>query len=131
MELRTRLQDEFNRRVERNPRYSLRAFGRVLRLHHTTLARLFKGDRTASRALIRRVATRVGLSPDALQATLIAEDARRVIAAASEPDFRADCRWIAMKSGVEVDDINRALHFLIHQRRLVMTSPTTWTINDT
>lgn len=130
MDLQTRLKDEFSRRVQRNPRYSLRAFGRALGLHHTTLCRLFNGTRTLTRLSIHRVGARLGLTPDELRAAVIAEDARKVLAAASSPDFRPDCRWIAMKSGVDIDDINRALHFLIHQRRLVMTSATTWTVPD-
>jgi hypothetical protein len=114
--------------VERNPRYSLRAFGRTLSLHHSTLARLFNGNRTLSRPMIRRVGARLGMTADELQVAITAEDARKVLAAAAAPDFRPDCRWIAMKTGIDVDDINRTLHFLIHQRRLVMSSATNWTI---
>ena len=33
-----------------------------------------------------------------------------------------------MKTGVEVDDVNRALHLLIYERRLVMGNPTSWTV---
>ena len=103
MEIRDRLRAEFARRVERNPRYSQRAFARLLSLHHTT--------------------------PAEVRAARLAEDARRVLNLALAHDFRPDCRWIAMKSGVDLDNVNRALHLLIHERRLVMTSPTKWTVN--
>jgi hypothetical protein len=29
---------------------------------------------------------------------------------------------------VELDDVNRALHLLIHERRLEMSSPSSWTL---
>jgi hypothetical protein len=30
---------------------------------------------------------------------------------------------------VDIDNVNRALHLLLHERRLVMGSPTRWTVN--
>ena len=128
MDLRTRLKSEYERRTGRNPRYSLRAFARSLSLHHTTLARLFKGMRHASPPLVNRLGRRLGLTRDELQLMQQREIALRVLAAARSPDFRADCRWIAMKAGVELDDVNRALHLLIHERRLIMSSSTSWTV---
>src|SRR5688572_13942658 len=109
MDLRTRLSTEFRRRLARNPRYSMRAFARSLSLHHTTLARLFKGTRRASRPLVDHIGVRLGLSGDELRTLQQREVASRVLAAAQSPDFRADCRWIAMKTGVDLDDVNRAL----------------------
>lgn len=128
MDLRTRLHFEFQRRNRRNPRYSVRAFARSLSLHHTTVIRLLSGSRGPSRMMIARVGRRLGLTPGQLRRMEQQEDASRILAAASAPGFRADCRWIATKTGVDLDDVNRALHLLIHERRLVMTSPTTWTI---
>ena len=107
----------------------MRAFARSLALHHTTLMRLVNGSRRASRPLVNRLARRLGLSTPDAEVLQRQEIALRVLAAAQLPDFRADCRWIAMKTGVELDDVNRALHLLIHERRLVMSSPTSWSIN--
>src|SRR5688572_28045022 len=106
MDLRARLREEFRRRADRNPRYSLRAFARAVGLHHSNLARVLDGSRGLSRRSLRRVCGRLGLAPSDLQGALIAEDARKVLLAASLPDFRPDARWIAMKSGVELDDVN-------------------------
>ena len=128
MELHTRLRTEFRRRLARNPRYSMRAFARALDVHHTTLSRILDGSRGLSHPMLRRLAARLAMSPDEVRAALSAEDARRVLGAAAAPDFKADCRWIAMKTGIDVDDVNRALHLLIHQRRLVLTNPNTWTV---
>lgn len=130
MDLRARLRDEFRCRAARNPRYSLRAFARAVGLHHTTLCRVLDGSRGLSHPSLCRVCSRLGLQRTEIQAALLAEDARKVLIAASSADFRPDSRWIAMKSGVELDDVNRALHFLIHERRLVMSSPSSWTVTD-
>ena len=129
MDLRTRLTREFQRRLERNPRYSMRAFARALALHHTTLGRLFNGTRRASPPLVHHIGSRIGLTPAEVYVLQQEEAAARVLAAAQLPDFKADCRWIAMGTGVDVDDVNRALHVLIHTKRLVMSSPTSWRVS--
>lgn len=128
MDLRSRLQQEYHKRMARNPRYSMRAFARSLSLHHTTVSRLLNGTRTASPDLLRHVGRRLGLSPEQLTVAQQQEDASRILAAAQAPDFRADSRWLAMKTGIELDDVNRALHLLIHDRRLVMHTTTSWTV---
>ena len=128
MDFRLHLRDEFGRRVSRNRRYSMRAFARSLSVHHATLVRGLAGERGFSRALVRRLAVRLGLTPVEIDAALASEDARKVLQAAAAPNFRADCRWIAMNTGIDVDDVNRALHLLIHERRLIMSSTSTWTI---
>lgn len=128
MELRERLREVYSRRVARNPRYSLRAFARSLSVHPTTLTRVLDGSRGVSPLMITRVCVKLGCTPAEVVATRLAEDARRILPLVSAPDFRPDCRWIAMKSGVDVDNVNRALHLLIHERRLVMSSPTKWTV---
>ena len=128
MDLRSRLTTELNRRLERNPRYSVRAFARSLALHHTTVVRLVRGTRRASGPLLNRIGRRLGLSDSEVVSMRREEVAARVLEAVQLPDFRADCRWIAMKTGVELDDVNRALHFLIYERRLEMSSPSPWTV---
>jgi plasmid maintenance system antidote protein VapI len=128
VDLRTRLTTEFSSRRERNPRFSLRAFARSLALHHTTVTRLVNGTRRASAPVLNRIGRRLGLSDSELVSMQRQEVAARILEAARLPDFRADSRWIAMKTGVELDDVNRALHLLIHERRLEMSSPSSWTV---
>jgi hypothetical protein len=128
VDLRSRLTTELNRRLDRNPRYSLRAFARSLALHHTTVARLMNGTRRPSGPMLTRIGRRLGLSNIELTSIRRHELAARVLDASQLPDFRADCRWIAMKTGVELDDVNRALHLLIHERRLEMSTPSSWTL---
>lgn len=128
MELREHLQLEFTRRVARNPRYSLRAYARSLSLHHATLKRVLGGSRGFSKASLARVCGRLGCTREEIVEARLAEDARKVLQLVSAPDFPPDCRWIAVKSGVDLDNVNRALHLLIHERRLVMSTPQRWTV---
>jgi hypothetical protein len=129
MELRERLRREFSKRLERNPRYSLRAFARSLSVHHTTLTRVLVGRRGLSRSMLNRLCAKLGCTAAEAVAVRLDEDARKILQLVAAPDFRPDCRWIAMKSGVDIDNVNRALHLLLHERRLVMGSPTRWTVN--
>ena len=128
MELRQRLNEEFTRRLQRNPCYSRRAFARSLSMHHTTLTRILDGKRGLSPVMVVHLCGKLGCTADETGAARLAEDARKVLQVASAPDFRPDCRWISMKSGVDLDNVSRALHLLIHERRLVMTTRTQWTV---
>ena len=130
MNLRERLSQEFARRVARNARYSLRAYARSLSLHHATLKRVIDGRRGLSPESLTRVCLKLGYTPAQVKAARTDEDARRVLQLVASPGFRPDCRWIAMKSGVDLDNVNRALHLLIHERRLVMNTPEQWTVNS-
>lgn len=73
---------------------------------------------------------KLGYSPDEIRAARIDEDARKILLLVGNPDFRPDCRWIAVQSGVDLDNVSRALHMLIHQRRLTMSTPERWTVNS-
>ena len=128
MELRRRLEAEYSKRLQRNPRYSRRAFARSLSIHHTTLIRILDGRRGLSATMVDRLCGKLGYTPAEACVVGIAEDARKVLQLALAPDFRADSRWISMKSGVDLDNVSRALHLLIHERRLAMTSSTRWTV---
>ena len=130
MEIRERLKLEFAKRVERNPRYSLRAYARSLSLHHSALKRVLDGSRGLSQSSLTRVCAKLGYTPQDLRVALIDEDARRIIQLVTNPGFRPDCRWIAVKTGVDVDNVNRALHMLIHRGRLVMNTSEQWTVNS-
>lgn len=130
MEIRERLKLEFAKRVERNSRYSLRAYARSLSIHHATLKRVLDGSRGLSHASLIGVCAKLGYSPAEVRAARIDEDARKILQLVANPGFRPDCRWIAVKSGVDLDNVNRALHMLIHRRRLVMSTPDRWTVNS-
>lgn len=58
------LEKELIRRIDKNPRYSLRAFAKALGVSHTALSLVMTGKRPASRRLLERFADMVGLAPD-------------------------------------------------------------------
>ena len=128
MNLRARLRDEFDRRVARNPRYSLRAFARALGTEHSTLRRILDGRRRLTRSVIEQLGVRLRLSPAEVTAACADENARRILDLACDPRFRPDCRWIAVMSGIDLDDVNRTLHRLIYDRRLELRSAATWVV---
>jgi predicted enzyme related to lactoylglutathione lyase/transcriptional regulator with XRE-family HTH domain len=67
------LRVELARRCARNPRYSLRAFARSLRIDHATLSQLLRGRRKVTRAVILRLGRKLGLEKDALAALASAD----------------------------------------------------------
>lgn len=58
------LQDELRRRVQSNPRYSLRSFARNLRLSPGALSEILKGRRDLSLKAVNNVAKAIGLNTE-------------------------------------------------------------------
>src|SRR4029079_18602590 len=92
------LQREWDRRRARNPRYSLRAFGRLLGTDHATLSQILRGRRALTGRTVDRYAKRIGVDGTLykIESELIARIRRR--------RFRPDSRHIAARIGVSVDD---------------------------
>jgi hypothetical protein len=127
MDFRVRVKAEFDRRRERNPRYSARAFARWLGIHHSALARsLAPGGRFTSRT-VQRLGARLELSPAEIDEASVEENASSIRAFVGGTKFRPDSRWIATMIGLPLDEVNRALHHLLYNRRVTMESVTTWT----
>lgn len=57
------LQREFQRRLDANPRYSLRAFAKALGIYHATLSSLLSGHRPFSAKTILQIGSALGLTP--------------------------------------------------------------------
>jgi hypothetical protein len=138
---RKHLNSEFEARKKANPRYSLRAFARFLNTDHSTMSQVLKGSRRATVKQIRDMGRKLGISPEEITVYLAAEhvpDAStadrhaqlrhwtaealavvsgrahwEIVRLCREPEFRADCRWIARKADVSVDDVNLALTRLL------------------
>ncbi len=126
MDLRSHLRDEFARRHRGNRLYSRRAFAQSLGLTHTTLSRLLRGERRVSAPTIRRLAGRLGLSPQLERQAVLHEGTRTLLGAIRHPAFRPDSRRLAMLAGMSIDDVNIALQSLLRMRRLTC-SHTSWT----
>ncbi len=58
------LRYEFSRRVQKNSHYSLRAFGKQLRISHTLLSLVLNGHRQPSAKLVEKFAESLQYSPD-------------------------------------------------------------------
>jgi transcriptional regulator with XRE-family HTH domain len=126
MDLPAMLGAELARRRARNPRYSLRAFARALGTHHSTLSQILHRRRRLTSRAIHQLGARLGLSSTEIHEARREENCAVIQRLTGDARFRADSRWIAMMSGIPLDDVNVALHWLLHSRRLVMRSRTTW-----
>lgn len=61
------LQEEFARRIERNPSYSLRAFAKFLGVHHFTLSRTLKERRPLTLKMIQKLGSKLKMDPETIQ----------------------------------------------------------------
>ena len=57
------LANEFKERRERNPRYSLRAFARLLDINHSSLSKILSQKRNVSTKILGRFCNRLGVKP--------------------------------------------------------------------
>ena len=126
MDLRTILSAELNKRQQRNPRYSMRAFAKSLATHHSTISRILGTDRRLTSRSIQTIGARLKMTPREISEACRDENCSLILRTVCDPRFRADSRWIATMTGIPVDQVNVALHWLLHERRLVMTSRATW-----
>lgn len=124
MDLRDVVEREFRRR-QRNRRYSLRSFARQLGIHHSTLVRLRQGKRLTPQT-VSRLGVRLGLTTREMAAASAHANAEVLLALVRHPDFRPDSRWLAVRTGLNLDDVNMTLHQLIAGRRLRLAGRDTW-----
>ncbi|MCU1236190.1 MAG: hypothetical protein JWP63_4157 [Candidatus Solibacter sp.] len=136
-----RLTSEFAVRQQTNPRYSLRAFAAFLEADHSTVSQVLKGTRRATVTQIRAWGRKLGIVAEELAVHLAAEHVPdsataerhaqlrhwtaeamalltgpahwQIVRLSREPEFRADCRWLAEQARVGVDEINLALTRLL------------------
>jgi transcriptional regulator with XRE-family HTH domain len=151
---RERLSREFKARREKNARYSLRAFAAFLATDHSTLSQILRGKRPIPESRIRRWSGKLGLDKEEIAVYLAAEKMPDEVTSARQerlrhwtadamgvvtervhwqilqlsrtPGFRADCRWIAGRTGASVDQVNLALATLLRLRLLETTPAGEW-----
>ena len=128
MTLRDWLGEELSRRQRRNPRYSRRAFARSIGVGHSVVSRILAGSGRVTPRIIRDIARGLGASEQRLGELLRAERERLIMTCAVNPAFRADCRWLACRSGLSVDDVNRTLFTLISTGRLRLVAADRWRV---
>lgn len=90
------LADEFARRRQVNPRYSLRAFAGSLGMEHSTLSQLLRGRRSITWKSIHVIAAKLRWAGSS------------VLAGAGD-GVKFDSRRIARNLGLSVDEVNVAL----------------------
>ena len=129
-DIRLAIRREYDRRHGRNPRYSMRAYARSLRTHHTTLAQILERRRRLTARSIAHLGRHLGLSRAELAEACMQEHADTVIVLLRRRDARFDSRWIATRLGIPVDDVNRAIHRLLWQRRLVVPACREWSCRE-
>jgi transcriptional regulator with XRE-family HTH domain len=152
-DFRQHLQAELARRCAANPRYSLRAFAKMLHVNHSTLSQILRGKRPLTRQTIERLGPRLKLSPEAVmrfvarlrrpshpdgairEATLLAHDTacaisewhhHAILELLRLPEFQTDSRWIARVLDLRVDEVNMALQRLLRLGMLEMRDRDQW-----
>jgi transcriptional regulator with XRE-family HTH domain len=126
MRFHERLQVAFERRRRVNGDYSLRAFARALRIHHSTLSQILRGRRRITAKSIRVLGPKLGLDPAAIAECCALEHECSILTAITDTRFRPDSRWLSVVLNIPLDDVNVALQRLLRRRLLVMESRTAW-----
>ncbi|HJQ38374.1 MAG TPA: helix-turn-helix domain-containing protein [Thermoanaerobaculia bacterium] len=122
------LRNEFERRRRSNPRYSLRSFARTLGIDHSTLSQLLRGKRRVTPAVVRALGARLSLAPAHLDELCARETDALVLGALARGDFRPNARWLAIRLGISIDDINISLQRLLRTGAMVMTARESWEV---
>jgi transcriptional regulator with XRE-family HTH domain len=128
MTLRDRLREELSRRQRRNPRYSRRALARSIGVGHSVVSRLLAGSKRVTPRIIRDIARGLGASERDIVEFLQAEREQLIVTCAADRAFHADCRWLACRSGLSVDDVNRTLFTLISGGQLRLVAADRWRV---
>jgi transcriptional regulator with XRE-family HTH domain len=118
--------NEFERRRRSNRRYSLRSFARALGIDHSTLSQLLRGKRRVTPAILRTLGNRLSLAPAHIDELCALETDALVLGALARSDFRPNARWLAIRLGISIDDINIALQHLLRTGAMAMTARDTW-----
>jgi hypothetical protein len=95
---------------------------------HTVVSRILAGKNRVTPRIIRDVARGLGTPEHEILGFLRAECERLIVTCAADPEFRADCRWLASRSGLSVDDVNRTLFTLISTGRIQLIATDRWRV---
>lgn len=145
------LQQEFIRRCQTNPRYSMRGFARVLGVDPSTLSQVLRGKRPLTAAQVKKLGARLGMSPGELGTYLQEVGKRRRLTAADERDmsedvfsviadwyhfaifelvntrgFKPDARWIARRLSISMTEAQIAMERLISLEIVLVQEDGSW-----
>lgn len=120
------LDRELTRRKQNNPRYSLRAFARQLGIDHSTLSQILRRRRRLTTRVLRRLGAALRVAQADIDRATALANADAVAAVVRDPAFRPDCRWIASKLAMRLDDVQIALHDVLRTGRVIIRSRHYW-----
>jgi hypothetical protein len=126
MSIREHVQKEFARRRATNWRYSLRAFAQSMRVSHAVIRGVLGGRARVTAPTIRRIGIRLGLTEMEIAAACRRETEARLITAIRGAHVRPDMRYLAMSTGLPVDEVNRGVFDLLRSGRLLMRNAGEW-----
>ena len=115
------LQAELDRRRMNNRRYSLRAFAQFLRLDHSSLSQMLRGKRRLTTRIIRSLGRRLRVDESLLGECCAEENGLILLRWVDTQSFRPDSRWLAVRAGIPIDEVNVALQYLLRTGMLRMT----------
>jgi hypothetical protein len=149
-----RLVRELEARQQKNSRHSLRAFASFLGTDHSTLSQILRNKRRLATRQVRSWGKKLGMTAEEIsvcvaaehvpssfathrqeqlrhwtaEATAIVSDLThwQILRLASSANFQPDCRWIAERVGVHVDQINVALSRLLRLRLIEIATSGAW-----
>jgi len=133
------LQEDLVRRCKKNPKFSVRAFARILEIENSALSKILSGRRALTPAMVSRLGKKLGLSPQEISQFAIVpfsensniEDANfqqltlDQFAVISDwyhyaihelvklKTCQSDSRWIAKKLGISVAEATTAVERLL------------------
>lgn len=159
-DFRSFLQNELIRRIEENPRYSLRAFAAYLGLESAFLSKLLRGERAVTERTITRVGQKLGLSPveiefftsqkfeekTSAQKESVELDYRKIaqdhfqilsdwyhfaiLELSRVKGFDSSPRWIATRLGISSAEVSAAIERLVRLNYLHINKKGHWVLAE-
>ncbi|MGE0044095.1 MAG: hypothetical protein AB7H88_13005 [Vicinamibacterales bacterium] len=84
--------------------------------------------RRATPRSIAQLGARIALDPETIAACVAAETDALVLAVISRPGYEPSSRWVAVRAGLPVDEVNIALHRLLRRGALRMPERGRWRV---
>jgi len=145
------LNQEYQRRKERNPNFSLRSFAKWLDISPAQISQMLAGKRPVTLNTLKKITDRIGLSPNekkSLMTSLLADksfietppekNARNlqeeqfrliadwqhfaILSLTKVAGAKGDPRWVARRLGLSIEEAHKAL-LLMEKMGLIQTKP--------
>ena len=147
LEFRSVLQNELSVRCRKNPNYSLRSFSKTLKISHSQLSRMLKGQRPITSSMKIKLSNALGLAPLRAISGASIEDSERLDVLHSDAFnsisdwyhdailelprlrmFQADSGWIARVLGISANEAYSAVERLKRLHALRVSNRNVWRV---